>query len=106
MSRCFHSRWFLTGLTAFCLVTGGTLVLATETEESTASGSHGVSIMAEPAIPTAHYLTSSIVVAIICTILLLVLSRRATRRMELIPRGTQNLFEALVEGLYDMLEGI
>jgi F-type H+-transporting ATPase subunit a len=26
--------------------------------------------------------------------------------MELIPRGTQNLFEALVEGLYETLEGI
>lgn len=106
MSRCFHRRLFLTGLTGFCFMAGGMAAWATETEEPTASGSHGVSIMAEPAIPTAHYLTSSIVVAIICTALLLVLSRRATRRMELIPRGPQNIFEALVEGLYDMLEGI
>ena len=62
--------------------------------------------MAQPAIPTAKYLTSSILVAMVCTVLLLVLARRATRRMELIPRGTQNVFEALVEGLYDMLEAI
>ena len=26
--------------------------------------------------------------------------------MELIPRGTQNLFEALVEGLYETLESV
>jgi F-type H+-transporting ATPase subunit a len=104
MSCHFYSRMFLAGLTAFLLTVGS--VFAADPDEAVAQASHGVPIMAEPAIPTAHYLTSSIVVAAICTVLLLVLARRATRRMELIPRGTQNVFEALVEGLYDILEPI
>jgi len=37
---------------------------------------------------------------------ILVLARRATAKMQLVPSGAQNLFEVLVEGLYDMLEGI
>src|SRR3954468_17882005 len=49
MCRCFNNRLLLTGFTAFCFLAGGMSVWATETEESTASGNHGVSIMAEPA---------------------------------------------------------
>lgn len=86
---------------------GGSLFGAEETEGAEhAAAEHGVPISATPAFPTAHYLTNSIVVAALCTALLVFLSRRATRKMELVPRGTQNVFEALVEGLYDMLEGI
>jgi F-type H+-transporting ATPase subunit a len=70
----------------------------------------GVSIEAKPvfeSVPALHWLTSSIVVTVIVTVLLLVLARRATRQMEIVPAsGSQNLFEALVEGLYDTLEGI
>lgn len=106
MSRRFYIRLLLMGLTACCLVMGGSAVVAATEIEAPEPAQHGVSIMAEPAIPTAKYLTSSILVAMVCTLLLLVLARRATRRMELIPRGSQNVFEALVEGLYDMLEAI
>ena len=84
----------------------GGLLIAAETENTAPAAEHGVPIMAEPPIPTLHYLTDSIFVAGICTVIILVLARRATRRMELIPRGTQNVFEALVEGLYVTLEGI
>ena len=54
-----------------------------------------------------HVLTNSLVVAAIVAILVLVFARRATARMELVPqRGSQNLFEAVVEALYDLVEGI
>jgi F-type H+-transporting ATPase subunit a len=102
----FHSRFCLTLAAFFC---GWTLVgsaLAAETEPIQPPAEHGVPITAEPPIPNFPYLTNSIFVAGICTLVLLILARRATSRMELIPRGTQNLFEALVEGLYNTLEGI
>lgn len=107
MARRFYSRVVLTILIAGAMfAAGGWAFGATETEAAVEEHPHGVSIMAEPAVPTAHYLTSSIVVALLCTVILLVLARRATARMELIPRGTQNWFEALVESLYDIIEGI
>ena len=52
------------------------------------------------------WLTNSIFVAALVTVIITFLARRATAKMELIPTGSQNLFEALVEGLYSMLEGI
>jgi F-type H+-transporting ATPase subunit a len=52
------------------------------------------------------WFTNSMVVTVIVTTLLIVLCRRATRRMTLVPGGGQNGFEALVEGLYEMFEGI
>ncbi len=106
MWRRYYSRLLVIALTGCCLFAGG-FAFGADAEEVEEHASHGgVSIMAEPAVPTARYLTSSIVVAILCTVILLVLARKATRRMELIPRGTQNIFEALVEGLYDTLEAI
>lgn len=54
-----------------------------------------------------HVFTNSLVVAAIVAILILVFARRATAKMELVPtRGSQNVFEAIIEALYDMLEGI
>ena len=51
--------------------------------------------------------TNSIVVAAIVAVIVLVFARRATAKMELVPnKGSQNLFEAVIEALYDMLEGI
>jgi F-type H+-transporting ATPase subunit a len=107
MARYFYSRLLFAGLTACCLFALAAPILAAdETDTGAPTGQHGVPITAEPPIPTIHYLTNSILVAGLCTLLLLYLARRATRRMQLIPRGTQNLFEALVEGLYNILEGI
>ena len=82
------------------------ILTAAETPATPEVAEQGVPITAQAPIPTLRYLTNSIVFAAICTLILLVLARRATARMELIPRGTQNWFEALVEGLYEMLEGI
>ena len=51
--------------------------------------------------------TNSLIVAALVAIIVLVFARRATRTMELVPnRGSQNIFEAVIEALYDMLEGI
>lgn len=53
-----------------------------------------------------HWLTNSMFVTLIVTVLIVVFARRATRKMELVPKGRQNLFEAVIEGLYVMFEGI
>ncbi len=55
-----------------------------------------------------HIFTNSLIVAAIVAIIVLVFARRATAKMELVPKsgGSQNLFEAVIEALYDMLEGI
>src|SRR5579862_2083385 len=67
----------------------------------------GVSIQAEPINGSLAWLTNSILVTGIVTIIILVFARRATAKMKLVPDGgAQNIFEMLVEGLYDMLEGI
>ncbi len=54
-----------------------------------------------------HALSNSLVVAVIVAALVLWFARRATKNMELVPnRGSQNVFEMIIESLYDMLEGI
>lgn len=52
------------------------------------------------------WFTNSMLVTLIVTVLIVVFARRATSKMELIPSGKQNFFEALIEGLYIMFEGI
>lgn len=66
----------------------------------------GVSITAQPISESARWLTNSIFVTFLVAVIILILARRATAKMQLVPTGTQNLFEAMVEGLYNMLEGI
>ena len=73
------------------------------------ASSEGVSMMAEPLIDTAgflRYFTNSILFTMIGGVAIVVLARQATRRMQLVPSGGQNLFEAIVEALYGMLEDI
>lgn len=52
------------------------------------------------------WLTNSILVAAVVTLLIYSWARAATRQMSMVPGPTQNLFEALVEVLHEMLEGI
>jgi F-type H+-transporting ATPase subunit a len=59
-----------------------------------------------PAIPAFGWVTNSIVVAVIVTSAILLFTRMATKRMELIPGGKQNLVEYLVEFLYGQVEAI
>ena len=53
-----------------------------------------------------EWLTNSRLVAIIVVAVVLWWARKATKTMQLVPGATQNSFEAVVEFLYDMLEGI
>jgi F-type H+-transporting ATPase subunit a len=70
-----------------------------------------VPLNAEPILPGAQapylqWLTNSILVSAIVIVVITVFARSACARMKLVPDGSQNLFEALVEGLYSLLEGI
>jgi len=68
---------------------------------------HGLSEKAvEIASPFGFPITNSMVVTWAVAILLIVFARRSTRHMADVPTGAQNLFEWLVEGLYNLLEGI
>jgi F-type H+-transporting ATPase subunit a len=51
-------------------------------------------------------ITNSMVVCWIVALGLFLFARAATRNMENVPGGVQNLFEWLVEGLYSFLEGL
>ena len=57
-------------------------------------------------IPLADSLTNSIFVSALVAIFVIWICRRATATMSLIPDRKQNAFEAIVQVLYDMLEGI
>jgi F-type H+-transporting ATPase subunit a len=51
-------------------------------------------------------ITNSMVVTWITALGLIILAKRATRDMKLVPEDAQNLWEWLIEGLYTFLEGI
>jgi F-type H+-transporting ATPase subunit a len=53
-----------------------------------------------------EWLTSSIVATLIVVSVIVYLARQATRRLEIIPGPSQNMFEAVMVILYDTLEGI
>ena len=53
-----------------------------------------------------EWLTNSLVATFLVVGAVVFWARQATRRMELVPGPTQNLFEAVIETLHDMLEGI
>ncbi|HEY5704478.1 MAG TPA: F0F1 ATP synthase subunit A [Terrimicrobiaceae bacterium] len=53
-----------------------------------------------------EWLTNSILAALVVVGVVLWWARKATKTMQLVPGATQNSFEAVVEFLYDMLEGI
>jgi F-type H+-transporting ATPase subunit a len=59
-----------------------------------------------PAIPALGWISNSIVVAVIVTVGVLMFTRMATKRMELIPGPRQNFVEYLIEFLYGQVEGI
>lgn len=53
-----------------------------------------------------EWLTNSIFVTFLVAGVVLLWARGATKNMQLVPGPTQNLFEAIIEALYDTLEGI
>jgi F-type H+-transporting ATPase subunit a len=74
---------------------------------SGAPEAHGLSQQAvEIARPFGFPITNSMVVSWVVAAALIVFARRATRQMQQVPTGAQNLLEWLVEKLYGFLEGI
>jgi F-type H+-transporting ATPase subunit a len=57
-------------------------------------------------IPGVSWFTNSMLVTMIVTVLVVLWARRSTEKMQLVPQGVQNLFEAVVETLYTTFEGI
>jgi F-type H+-transporting ATPase subunit a len=82
----------------------GHVALATPHGESAAHGlpASAVKIGSIAGLP----ITNSMVVTWGVALFLIVFARLATRRMQPVPRGAQNFWEWLVEGLYSFLEGI
>ena len=65
-----------------------------------------VSMDAIPFSDSLGWLTSSIFVAVLVTLLILWFCRKATRNVQRIPNGTQNFVEFVLEFLYNQVEGI
>ncbi len=53
-----------------------------------------------------EWLSNSIFVSAIVSILIIWFARKATRQMSVVPGPAQNFFEAVVQGLYETIEGI
>lgn len=53
-----------------------------------------------------RWLSNSVFVSAIVSILIIWFARMATRNMSIVPGPSQNFFEALINALYEMLEGI
>jgi F-type H+-transporting ATPase subunit c len=60
----------------------------------------------EVARPFGFPITNSVVVTWMVTAVLVAFAQVATRQMQQVPHGAQNLLEWLVEGLYGFLEGV
>src|SRR5258707_4751914 len=65
-----------------------------------------LSVSANPLSPLATWFTNSFVFTVIVIGLIIWLSRWATRNMQLVPSGPQNIFEFVVETLYNTFEGV
>lgn len=72
----------------------------------TLAAAGGVSMSATQMFPQLPWFTNSMFVTILVATLILIFARRATKKMTLVPAGSQNLFEAMIEGLYETFEGI
>lgn len=53
-----------------------------------------------------EWFTNSVFLSVVTTVTIVILAQRAVRRVELVPNGPQNLFEAVISALYDTFEGI
>ena len=65
-----------------------------------------VSMSAQNLVEGLPWFTNSTLVAIVVLAIVLISFRKATKNMQLVPSGFQNLFEALIELLYNNVEDI
>jgi F-type H+-transporting ATPase subunit a len=76
-------------------------------EPPAGSEAHGLSAKAvQIASPLGFPITNSMLVSWIVAIGIVVFAQKATRKMDQVPNGAQNLLEWLIEGLYRFLAGI
>ncbi len=80
--------------------------LLPQTLESIIPDVLAVSMSAQNLVQGLPWFTNSTLVAIVVLALVLISFRKATKNMQLVPSGFQNLFEALIELLYDNVEQI
>jgi F-type H+-transporting ATPase subunit a len=81
--------------------------LASFTQRDVSGMEHALTPHAvEIARPFGFPITNSMLVTWIVTACLLVFAQTATRQMQQVPAGAQNLLEWLIEGLYRFLEGL
>ena len=80
-------------------------LLTTQTLESFVPDILAVSMSAQNLFGLPWF-TNSTLVALVVLVLVLTAFRKATKNMQLVPSGFQNLFEALIELLYDNVEQI
>jgi F-type H+-transporting ATPase subunit a len=65
-----------------------------------------MTVNATPLSPLFSWFTNSFLFTVIVTGLIIWVARWATRNMQLVPTGPQNLFETIIEALYNTFEGI
>ena len=80
--------------------------LMTQTLESFAPNLLAVTMDAQNLVQGAPWFTNSTLIALVVLALVITAFRKATKNMQLVPSGFQNLFEALIELLYDNVEQI
>lgn len=86
----------------------GALVVAIVSTMLIPTGDPHVSVKAEtifqiaPGIP----FTNSLLVMIITDVILVIVALAATSKMEIVPRGMQNIMEIVIEGFYNLFAGV
>ena len=78
----------------------------TQTLESFVPNLLAVTMDAQNLVQGAPWFTNSTLIALVVLALVITAFRMATKNMQLVPSGFQNLFEALIELLYDNVEQI
>ena len=80
--------------------------LMTQTLETFVPNLLAVTMDAQNLVQGAPWFTNSTLIALVVLALVITAFRMATKNMQLVPSGFQNLFEALIELLYDNVEQI
>ena len=66
-----------------------------------------ISIAAEKLFSIGSFpVTNALFIGFLVSVFLVIVTRIATRKMELVPTGTQNIFEIVFEGLLSFMEGV
>jgi F-type H+-transporting ATPase subunit a len=97
-------RWLsLPGLAGLWLSCSGPVLAA---QGAGGPGEHGLPNEAVSLYKPDFFITNSMLVTWIVGLAVILFARLATRRLQSVPTGPQNLWEWLVENLYEFLEGI